>query len=237
MPDRTSVALNPAPQIRCSMAEQVAEWVREDVGPAAVELGAPLLSIADNDAYDCRPRNNIKGAQLSEHGKGNALDITAVRLRNGGVFTLADQLVTKPFRDRIRAAACGRFMTVLGPGSDAYHNDHVHLDMAERARKTRVCQWDIRETVLARAEPQAPPEPGLEPSGWPASRVGPDPGGQGGAGPPAGPPAPARPTPAGAGGGGAPSRETPPRRALEAAEADRGRAARAGRHIRSAGCG
>jgi hypothetical protein len=156
MPDRTSVALNPAPQIRCSMAEQVAEWVREDVGPAAIDLGAPLLSITDNDAYDCRPRNGIKGAQLSEHGKGNALDITAIRLRNGGVFNLTDQLVTKLFRERIRVAACGRFMTVLGPGSDGYHNDHVHLDMAERTRKVRVCQWNIRETVMARTEPQPP---------------------------------------------------------------------------------
>jgi hypothetical protein len=161
MPDRTNVALNPAPQIRCSMAEQVAEWIREDVGPAAVELGAPLLSISDNDAYDCRSRNNIKGAQLSEHGRGNALDITAIRLRNGGVFNLTDQMVTKPFRDRIRAAACGRFMTVLGPGSDAYHASHVHLDMAERARKTRVCQWNVREeAVAARTEPQ-PPQPAV----------------------------------------------------------------------------
>ena len=168
MPDRTSVALKPAPQISCGMAEQVAEWVREDVGPAAADLGAPLISITDNDAYDCRPRNNIKGAQLSEHGKGNALDITAIRLRNGGMFNLTDQQVTKPFRERIRAAACGRFMTVLGPGSDAYHNDHVHLDMAERKRKAQICQWNIHETVVAsRSEPQSP-EPAAVASAPPA---------------------------------------------------------------------
>jgi len=157
MPDRSTVALNPAPQIKCSMAEQFAQWVREDVGPAAAELGSPLMSISDNDAYDCRPRNGVKGAPLSEHGKGNALDLTGIRLRNGGVFTLSDQQVTKAFRDKIRAAACGRFMTVLGPGSDAYHASHVHLDMAERARKTKVCQWNVRETeVASRTEPEPP---------------------------------------------------------------------------------
>jgi hypothetical protein len=161
MPDRTLVALNPAPQIKCGMAEQFAEWVRQDVGPAATaELGSPLLSISDNDAYDCRPRNGIKGAPLSEHGKGNALDLTGLRLRNGGVFTLADQLVAKSFRDKVRLAACGRFMTVLGPGSDAYHGDHVHLDMAERRHNFKVCQWNVRETVVAsRAEPEPPQRP------------------------------------------------------------------------------
>lgn len=157
MPDRSLVALNPAPQIRCSMAEQVAEWVREDVGPAAVTaLGSPLRSINDYDAYDCRPRNNVKGAKLSEHGKGNALDIGSFRLRNGGVFTLADQLVTKQFRDKVRLAACGRFTTVLGPGADPYHGDHVHIDMAERSHNTKICQWNVRETVIAA---QSEPEP------------------------------------------------------------------------------
>ena len=73
--------------------------------PVGLPTQLPAASITDNDAYDCRPRNNIKGAQLSEHGKGNALDITALRLRNGGVFTLTDQLVTKLFRNKIRAAA------------------------------------------------------------------------------------------------------------------------------------
>ncbi|AMN41056.1 extensin-like domain-containing protein [Rhodoplanes sp. Z2-YC6860] len=157
MPDRSVVALNPAPQIQCSMAEQVAEWVREDVGPAAsTALGSPLMSINDYDAYDCRPRNNVKGAKLSEHGKGNALDVGSFRLRNGGVFTLADQLVTKQFRDKVRLAACSRFMTVLGPGADPYHGDHVHLDMAERSHNTKICQWNVRETLIAA---QSEPEP------------------------------------------------------------------------------
>src|ERR1700742_4374393 len=38
MPDQKLVNVAPAPQLRCSMAEAVAEWVREDVGPAGAEL-------------------------------------------------------------------------------------------------------------------------------------------------------------------------------------------------------
>ena len=81
MPDRTVVALNPPPTIRCSMAEAVVEWVRADVGPAAAsELGAPLAAITNLDSYQCRGRNNIAGAKLSEHGKGNAIDVTVIKL-------------------------------------------------------------------------------------------------------------------------------------------------------------
>jgi hypothetical protein len=154
MADKSVVTISPSPQIRCSMAEQLAEWVRDDIGPTAVaELGSPLASIAGNDAYECRPRNNVKGAKISEHGRGNAFDLATFRLKNGGVFNFTDPLVHKPFRDRVRAAACGRFMTVLGPGSDGYHSGHIHLDLAERSRNAKVCQWDVRDvTVAARTD-------------------------------------------------------------------------------------
>ena len=157
MRDKSAVAINPAPQIRCGMAIELAEWVREEVSPiAAAELGSPLASITGNDAYDCRTRNHVKGAKISEHGRGNAFDLATFRLKNGGVFNFTDPLVAKPFRERVRTAACGRFMTVLGPGSDAFHSGHIHLDMAERSsRNSKVCQWDVRDVqVAARIEPQ-----------------------------------------------------------------------------------
>jgi hypothetical protein len=160
MPDRTVVALNPAPTIRCSMAEAVVEWVRADVGPAAAnELGAPLAAITNLDSYQCRGRNNIAGAKLSEHGKGNAIDVTVIKLRNGGVFNLTDPLVGKPFRERMRTAACGRFTTVLGPGSDAYHSDHIHLDLAERRGGYRICQWNVIDPASLAEVPLPPRKP------------------------------------------------------------------------------
>lgn len=157
MPDRTVVALNPPPTIRCGMAEAVVQWVRADVGPAAAEMGAPLAALTNLDSYQCRGRNNIAGAKLSEHGKGNALDVTVIKLRNGGMFNLTDPLVSKPFREQMRMAACARFTTVLGPGSDAYHSDHIHLDLAERRGGYRICQWNVLDPASIAAEVPLPP--------------------------------------------------------------------------------
>ena len=152
MPDNTFVAVSPT-TLSCGMAEAFAIFVRQDIGPAALALGSPLKAIANYDSYECRGRNRVAGAKLSEHARGNALDIRSVRLASGHVFDLTDPKVPKDFRDRVRTAACGRFTTVLGPGSDSYHETHIHLDLAERSRGYRMCQWDVREPK---------PEPKLE---------------------------------------------------------------------------
>lgn len=160
MPDnRTQVALNPPATLRCSMAEAVAHWVRQDVGPAAATLGAPLASIVNYDSYDCRGRNRIRGAKLSEHGRANAIDVRAIRLANGTVVELTSPIVAKDFRERLRAATCGRFNTVLGPGSDGYHESHIHMDLAERVRAYRMCQWDVREPPVLVEVPLPVPRP------------------------------------------------------------------------------
>jgi len=160
MPDRTFVAITPPPQLQCGMAEALAEWVRADVGPAAATLGAPLASVTDLDSYECRGRNNIAGAQLSEHGKGNAIDIGAVKLKNGATFTLTDPQVSKPFREQMRTLACARFTTVLGPGSDGYHEEHIHLDLAQRSHGYRICQWNVIDLeAIAEAVPLPRPRP------------------------------------------------------------------------------
>ena len=156
MPDGTQVSFNPPPTLRCNMAEAVAQWIRAEVGPAAAELGAPLTAVTDVDSYQCRGRNNVPGAKLSEHGRGNALDISAIKLGNGALFNLTDPLVSKPFREQMRALACGRFTTVLGPGSDAYHSDHIHLDRAERTRGYRICQWNVLDPASIAAEVRLP---------------------------------------------------------------------------------
>ena len=160
MPDKSRVSLNPPATLRCSMAEAVALWVRQEVWPAATELGSALSSISNFDSYDCRGRNRIVGARLSEHGKANALDVRAIKLANGKMVDLTDPLVSKSFRERMRTAACGRFMTVLGPGSDGYHENHIHVDLAERTRGYRMCQWDVREppVLVSVPLPRAPPD-------------------------------------------------------------------------------
>lgn len=159
MPDKSRVSINPPAMLRCPMAEAVALWVRQEVWPAATELGSTLVAIANFDSYSCRGRNRIVGAKLSEHGKANALDVRAITLANRKTVELTDPLVSKSFRDRLRTATCSRFTTVLGPGSDGYHENHIHMDLAERTRGYRMCQWDVREPPVLVAVPLPQPRP------------------------------------------------------------------------------
>jgi hypothetical protein len=143
--DRSRVAMSPPATLRCTMAEAVVSWVREEAAPRALDLGSPLKAIANLASFDCRGRNRIVGAILSEHGKGNALDIRSLRLADARVVELTDPQVPKDCREGLRASVCARFTTVLGPGSDGYHEDHVHVDLAERRNNYRLCEWDVRE--------------------------------------------------------------------------------------------
>lgn len=143
--DKSRVALTPPATLRCSFAEAIVYWVREDVVPAVRSLDAVLGSIENYVSYECRGRNGVVGAKLSEHGKANALDVASVKLGNGTVLGLTDLHVAKNFREGLRQATCARFSTVLGPGSDGQHENHIHVDMIERRNGYRICQWDARD--------------------------------------------------------------------------------------------
>jgi hypothetical protein len=152
LPDQVKVAVTPPATLRCPMAEQVADWLRDDVAPALVESGPPLRVLDNFDSYECRGRNRVRAAQLSEHGRADALDVRGFRLADGHELNLTDVGVSKDLRQKIRASVCARFSTVLGPGSDGYHEEHVHLDLAERHNGYKLCQWDVREPPPALAE-------------------------------------------------------------------------------------
>lgn len=145
----TSVDIKPAPVLRCAMAERFATWLREDASPRLAVLGSNLHSVENSDAFECRGRNRVIGAKLSEHGKGNAIDVRGFALADGRAIGLTDTAVATDLREGLRESACRRFSTVLGPGSDGQHEAHIHLDIAERKNDYRICQWDIREASPA----------------------------------------------------------------------------------------
>ncbi|MGL4239393.1 extensin-like domain-containing protein [Tabrizicola sp.] len=126
----TSVAgvrLSQAATVDCSIAKALNSWVDEVAQPA---FDGKLVEMQVAAHYICRSRNNIKGAKISEHGKGRAIDISAFILSNGKVLTVQNNY-NKLLR-RIYKAACGYFKTTLGPGSDGYHEDHFHFDTSAR---------------------------------------------------------------------------------------------------------
>ena len=87
-----------------------------------------------------------------------ALDVRAFKLANGEMIGLTDVNIAKAWRDGIRAGACARFSTVLGPGSDGHHEEHVHVDLAERRGGYKMCEWDVREPVTIAQKKETPAE-------------------------------------------------------------------------------
>jgi hypothetical protein len=151
LPDQSKVAVSPPAIMRCPMAQQVADWVRDDVEPTL--KGLPPLRALDNLAsYDCRGRNNVHAAKVSEHGRADALDVHDFKLADGRELGLTDVHIPKDWREAVRATACARFSTVLGPGSDGYHEEHIHLDLEPRRNNYKICEWDVREPPAAAAE-------------------------------------------------------------------------------------
>ena len=140
-----AIELRPAPVLRCEMAESLAAWIGDEAVPRLAKAGASLRRVETYDDYECRGRNRVNGAKLSEHGKGNAVDLRAFTLADNRVIGLTDIGVPKDLRASIRESACARFNTVLGPGSDGHHESHIHVDIAARRNGYRLCQWEVRE--------------------------------------------------------------------------------------------
>jgi hypothetical protein len=145
--DHLSVEIAPAATVRCEMAEAIVDWVRDDLVSQVRDLGSVLTGIANLDSFECRGQNRVAGAKLSEHGLANAIDISAIKFKSGQLLRPADAAANKGFRIAMRKSVCTRFTTVLGPGADGYHEDHIHIDLAERRSGYRICQWDIRDLI------------------------------------------------------------------------------------------
>lgn len=157
MPDGREVEITPPSELRCTMAASLAAWLRDEL-PGAI--GSDIKKVVAYGSYECRPRNRVFGAKVkvSEHGKGNALDIRAFVRADDTVIDPTDVKESRSLREAIRKSACERFATVLGPGSDGYHEQHIHVDAAERRNNYKICHWEVREpkpVVAAVAAPAA----------------------------------------------------------------------------------
>jgi hypothetical protein len=157
LPDKHRVGVTPPAPLRCTMASAIADWVRTDVLALAKKLGSEPAALDNFDSYECRGFNRIPGAHLSEHGRANALDVRAIKLADGRSIMLTDRSVPREVRETVRQTVCARFMTVLGPDSDWYHEEHIHLDLAARRNNYRICEWDVLDP-LPQVAPLLPAE-------------------------------------------------------------------------------
>jgi Extensin-like protein C-terminus len=138
-------AVSPAATLACPLVSALDQWVSGAVQPAAQKwFREPVVEIRQISAYSCRGMNGNPHARISEHAFGNALDIAAFTLADGRKVTVKDGWHGAPeeqgFLRDIEASACQMFSTVLAPGSNHYHYDHIHVDLMRRASGRPICE-------------------------------------------------------------------------------------------------
>jgi hypothetical protein len=158
-----AVAVRPAATLACPIVSVLDRWLADSVQPAAQRwFGAPVVEIRQISAYSCRGMNGNSYAHISEHAFGNALDIAGFTLADGRQVSVKDGWRGLPeeqgFLRDVQYAACQQFTTVLAPGSNVYHYDHIHVDLMRRASGRLICQPAAMsgEEVAARASNRNP---------------------------------------------------------------------------------
>lgn len=137
------IALEPAATLTCGAAEALARWTTEVQVAAQKELGEGLTRLSLGGTYVCRGQNHDTDAKLSEHSFANAIDVMGYGFARRAPLKVTEAASGTPeaaFLAATRASACRFFRTVLGPGSDAAHGNHLHLDERERNAGHRLCQ-------------------------------------------------------------------------------------------------
>ena len=137
----SGVKLSRPSTMDCGTAIALNKWVDKSVKPTFKRRG-PVVQLQVAAHYACRTRNNRKGARISEHGKGRAIDISGFVMADGEVVTVFEGWRKNPSQKQLKKiwrGACGPFGTVLGPNSDHFHRDHFHLDTA-RYRSGPYCR-------------------------------------------------------------------------------------------------
>lgn len=116
----------------CSTAVALDTWVRYAVIPTVGKLGGGVSGLHIMASYACRTRNNQRGAKISEHGRGRAVDVGGIILKNGERLSVLDDWNSQhgQIMKSLHKQACGNFGTVLGPNSDRFHRNHFHFDTA-----------------------------------------------------------------------------------------------------------
>ncbi|VVT23297.1 Extensin [Rhizobium sp. EC-SD404] len=138
------VNVRPATLLNCQMAEAFATWVKNELAPSTRKRYlSGIETVGSMGGYSCRTMNSRRGAPMSEHSKGNAIDVGSIKLNSGRVIDVSAKGLFA-FRERgllnsVRDDGCKYFNTILGPGSDANHADHFHFDLRARRNGYRHC--------------------------------------------------------------------------------------------------
>jgi hypothetical protein len=192
----TPVEIRPAATLACPIVSALDRWLANAVQPTAQKwFGQQVIEIKQISAYSCRGMNGNPNAHISEHAFGNALDIAAFVLADGHRITVKDgwhgSAEEQGFLRDVQGSACDQFTTVLAPGSNRFHYDHIHVDLMRRASGRRICQPGavdgdvvaarVRRNPVYASRPIEPPptrrydpavDPANDPFAWRGDRRG-----------------------------------------------------------------
>lgn len=165
------VAVKPTATLACPIVSELDRWFADSVQPSAMRwFGQRVVEIKQISAYSCRGMNGNPHAHISEHAFGNALDVAGFTLADGRRISVKDGWRGLPeeqgFLRDVQSGACAHFTTVLAPGSNVYHYDHIHVDLMRRASRRLICQPAAvsGEEVAARAQQRNPYANNRDPS-------------------------------------------------------------------------
>lgn len=152
--------LTPAATLACPLVSALDRWVSEGVQPAAMRwFGSQVVEIKQISSYSCRGMVGAGGSGISEHAFGNAIDIAAFTFADGRRITVQEGWHGRPeeqgFLRDVHLAACDNFSTVLAPGYNAAHYNHIHVDLMRRASGDRPCRPEPMSGEVAAAKARA----------------------------------------------------------------------------------
>ena len=132
---------------KCTFALEFTRWIADVANPLAKQhLGSQITKVHSGNGFTCRRRNNLPTGKLSEHAYGNAIDLLGFSLADKSTISIkAPAMMNKTkarFFAALRKTACGYFTTVLGPGTNAAHATHLHLDLGIHGKTSnyRICE-------------------------------------------------------------------------------------------------
>ena len=132
--DHAALELSNLGPVTCPLASTFAGWARFGVDRAARQiLGSGLLRIETMGSYNCR---NVAGsARRSAHATADAIDVGAFVLADGRRISVLNDwnggsAAERQFLRVVHASACKRFGTTLGPGYNAAHENHFHVELS-----------------------------------------------------------------------------------------------------------
>ncbi len=139
------VEVKPAATLACPIVSALDQWISAAVQPAALKwFRQPVVEIKQISAYSCRGMNGNPNAHISEHAFGNALDIAEFLLADGHKVSVQYGWHGSPeeqgFLHDVQGAACDEFTTVLAPGANVYHYNHIHVDLMRHYNGRHICE-------------------------------------------------------------------------------------------------